>query len=93
MAERGVKLPRDAWQQRTACAPARAGSPPAEGDLLFFGTPRGRIAHVGIALGGGYFADCRGVVRIASLSVGNPLYDNALAKQYRGFRSPPRPSV
>ena len=93
MAERGVRLPRDAWQQRTACARLRSGESAAEGDLVFFGTPRGRIAHVAIALGGGYFADCRGAVRIASLSAGNPLYDNGLARQYRGFRRPPPASV
>src|SRR5207344_1327176 len=73
MAERGVELPRDAWQQRTACEAPRDGGPPSEGDLLFFGPPRGRIAHVGIALGAGYFADCRGAVRIASIVAGNPL--------------------
>jgi cell wall-associated NlpC family hydrolase len=89
LGERGVLLPRDAWEQRAACRPLPRRESPLPGDLLFFGIPRARVSHVGLALGGGYFADCRGRVRIASMESDNPLVDSALMAQYRGAGRPP----
>lgn len=86
-AERGVPLPRDAAHQWSACrriARERA----VEGDLVFFGAPRARVGHVGVWLGADYFAHARGWVRVASLDPGNPLCDNELTNQLRGFGRP-----
>jgi cell wall-associated NlpC family hydrolase len=88
LAEQGVRLPRDAWQQRSTCERLGSRESMREGDLLFFGPPHGRVAHVGISLGLGYFADCRGVVRIASVDERNPLCDRELMRQYRGAGRP-----
>lgn len=89
LGERGIALPRDAWEQRSACRPLSGDEAPEEGDLLFFGAPRARVSHVGLALGGGYFTDCRGSVRIVSMESGNPLADNVLMAQFRGVCRPP----
>jgi hypothetical protein len=43
---------------------------------------------VGIGLGAGYYAHCRGRVAIASIEAGNPLYDNDLAPQFMGWYRP-----
>src|SRR5262249_15366577 len=54
--EQGVRLPRDAREQcRRSRRLAGAGRP---GDLAFFRRPGEPPSHVGIALGGGYFAHC-----------------------------------
>ena len=91
LAEQGVRLPRDAAHQMRACRRLRMGEEPRLGDLVFFG-PAGRpVGHVGIGLGGGYFAHCRGVVRIASLDSHNALWDNGLSQMFRGWRRPRAP--
>lgn len=90
LAEHGVALPRDAWQQARACRPLRADERAGPGDLIFFGPPRGRISHVGLALGGDWFTDCRGRVRLVSADPGNPLCDKELIAQIRGRGRPGR---
>jgi len=90
LAERGVALPRDAWEQRAACRELDHPGQLEEGDLVFFGVPRGRVSHVALALGGGYVTDCRGRVRIVALEPRNPLYDKKLMDQVRGCGRPLR---
>lgn len=86
LAEQGIALPRDARQQFRAGRRRRRDEAPALGDLVFFGNPGQVVSHVGIALGDGYFAHCRGYVRINSLDKDNPLYDKVLARQLRASR-------
>jgi cell wall-associated NlpC family hydrolase len=88
LAERRVRLPRDAQQQFRACRSVRTQEESREGDLVFFGLPAKPATHVGILLGGGYFAHARGAVRINSIVAGNPLFDRALMAQFRGIRRP-----
>jgi len=84
LAEQGRLLPRDAHEQFRGTE--RISSDETRpGDLIFFGPRRGRIAHVGVCIGGGYYTHCRGVVRINSITIGNKLYDKDLAGQVRGF--------
>jgi cell wall-associated NlpC family hydrolase len=84
--EQGVSLPRDAKDQ------CRQSRPVADrvktGDLAFFRRPGERPSHVGIALGDGYFAHCRGRVIVASVDNDNPLYDNDLRPQFMGWYRP-----
>jgi len=88
LAEQGIPLPRDADQQYRVSRPIGRDAIPREGDLVFFGRSGRPLEHVGIVLGGGYFAHARGRVRIGSLDSSNPLYENELARQLRGFRRP-----
>ncbi len=88
LAEQGIDLPRDAHQQQRATRALPHGSQVAAGDLLFFAPPGERAAHVGLALGGGYFAHAQGRVRITSMDPDNPLYDKDLALQCVGIRRP-----
>ncbi len=90
LAEQGCPLPRDAEQQFDACEPLPPRARPREGDLVFFGRRGGPVSHVGLALGGDYFAQARGTVHISSLDSDNPLYEEDLAHQLRGFRRPMR---
>lgn len=88
LAEQGVVLPRDARDQYDACRPLRAGEPPRPGDLAFFAAPRLPVGHVGIALGDGWWAHCRGMVRIARMQEGDPLHEPDLAAQFVGWARP-----
>jgi cell wall-associated NlpC family hydrolase len=88
LAEQGVRLPRDADQQFRVSRALKRGEEPRSGDLIFFGRGRGRLEHVGLVLGGGYFAHARGEVRINSIDRHNILWDNALGSQFRGFGRP-----
>jgi hypothetical protein len=90
LAEQGIALPRDAALQFSHCARLGPNASLQLGDLVFFGPRRSAPAHVGIALGSGYFAHARGTVRVNSLDVDNPLYDKGLADQFRGYGRPPR---
>ncbi len=90
LAERGIRLPRDAARQRSVSARLRRGERPRPGDLVFFAGPRGTGRHVGIGLGGGYFAHCRGYVRISSLDQNNQLCDKDLLPQFKGWGRPPK---
>lgn len=88
LAEQGLALPRDAWQQFSRSRALPAGEPARIGDLVFFGAPGSRPSHVGIALGGGYYAHSRGRVMISSMVAGNPLCDNLLLDQLVAVRRP-----
>lgn len=89
LAEQGVHLPRDAAHQMRACRRLEAGEEPRLGDLIFFATPGRAVGHVGLGLGGGYFAHCRGFVRISSGNESNALWDKALGGSSRGWYRPP----
>jgi hypothetical protein len=84
--EQGVRLPRDAKDQCRASRPVPGQE--RSGDLAFFRRPGEPASHVGIALGGGYFAHCRGRVQIASVDNDNPLYDKELRPQFMGWYRP-----
>jgi SH3-like domain-containing protein len=82
----GTLLPRDASQQYRA---GHAVSRPAPGDLLFFGTRRGRskrIIHVGISLGGSRFFEASGCVRESSLDPADADFCTKRALTYLGAR-------
>lgn len=91
LAEQGISLPRDADDQHRSCDLIDDCEMHEPGDLLFFGPRRGRVTHVGIGVGGGYFAHCRGRVRIDSLVNGNPLWESDLGRQFRGCGRPRKP--
>jgi gamma-D-glutamyl-L-lysine dipeptidyl-peptidase len=93
LAEQGIRLPRDAVRQMMACRRLRESEEPAPGDLVFFGAPGRPIGHVGIGLGGGYFAHCRGMVRIGSYERGNVLWDSGLWQMFRGWCRPAEPGT
>jgi gamma-D-glutamyl-L-lysine dipeptidyl-peptidase len=88
LAEQGCRLPRDAADQERSTRLLGPTERVRTGDLAFFGTARGPAAHVGVLLGGGYYAHARGRVKVNSLVPGNPLYDRALSRQFRGVRRP-----
>jgi len=86
--EQGLGLPRDARHQCAASRPLAARERPLPGDLACFRRPGEPASHVGVCLGGGYFAHCRGRVAIASMEIGNPLYDKELGPQFMGWYRP-----
>ena len=88
LAEQGLALPRDAAHQLRASRPLLAGEEPEPGDLVFFAAPGRPPGHVGIGLGQGYYAHCRGVVRISSVERCNPLCDSELKNQMLGWWRP-----
>jgi cell wall-associated NlpC family hydrolase len=84
--EQGVRLPRDAKDQ---CRGSRkVVGAERVGDLAFFRRPGEPASHVGLALGGGFFAHCRGRVQVASVDNDNPLYDKDLKPQFMGWYRP-----
>lgn len=90
LAEQGFPLPRDAGEQERSCRRLGPEQRVRTGDLAFFG-PRGRPAsHVGVMLGPGIYAHARGRVRLNALDPSNPLFDNELSAQFRGFGRPLR---
>lgn len=88
LGEQGVALPRDTVEQVAAAAPVPGRSKPRIGDLIFFRARSGRVGHVGVGLGNGYFAHCRGTVRISTLDPSNPLYDKELDGTETGWFRP-----
>jgi len=78
----GLPLPRDSVDQ-FASGVAGSGSA-AVGDLLFFGNPK--ISHVAVQFDSELYLHARGTVRLNSLDPQHALYDEGLARQYRGFR-------
>jgi hypothetical protein len=88
LAEQGIALPRDAWQQFRSARVVKKGGPTQLGDLIFFAAAGGRPSHVGIGLGGGYYAHARGKVAISSLDANNPLCDSQLLDQLVAVRRP-----
>jgi gamma-D-glutamyl-L-lysine dipeptidyl-peptidase len=89
LAEQGVSLPRDAVHQLGVSRRLSIGEQPEPGDLVFFAAPGRPPGHVGVGLGGGYFAHCRGMTRISSLESSNRLCDKELLPQYLGWARPP----
>jgi hypothetical protein len=90
----GLWLPRDSVDQFAAGVTGSGSA--AAGDLLFFGNPK--ISHVAVQFDGEHYLHARGTVRLNSLDPQHPLYDEALARQYRGFQrvltqNPPEHSV
>jgi cell wall-associated NlpC family hydrolase len=92
LAEQRVAVARDAVEQFRRARSLPRGAKPGAGDLIFFGARGTPVGHVGIGLGGGYYAHCRQVVRINSEDPSNPLYDSELGRQHRGWRRPLRPA-
>ncbi|MBI3539681.1 MAG: C40 family peptidase [Candidatus Eisenbacteria bacterium] len=92
LAEQGIAIPRDAADQERRSRPVEPSGGARAGDLLFFGPQSRPAGHVGLGLGGGYYAHARGQVRVNSIERGNPLYDSALGRQFRGVRRPSRTS-
>jgi len=88
LAEQGIRLPRDADQQFHVSRSLPDGEEAKLGDLIFFGPPRARLTHVGLCLGGGFFAHASGEVRISSIDLVNTLRDKELERQFRGVRRP-----
>ena len=88
LAEQGVSLPRDAGHQLSASRRLSSGEQPEPGDLIFFAAPGQPPGHVGIGLGGGYYAHCRGMVRISSVKSSNRLCDKDLMPQFLGWAKP-----
>ena len=86
--EQGITLPRDARDQCRRSRKLPSNAEPGPGDLVFFRRPREAASHVGIALGAGYFAHCRGRVSLASMDLGNPLCDSSLLPQFMGWYRP-----
>jgi len=85
LAEQGWLLPRDAEEQWRSSLRIASRDQVRAGDLLFFARRGEEVSHVGIWLGSGRYAHARGVIRIANLDPGKPLYDKALHAQFRGF--------
>jgi len=85
LAEQGWLLPRDAEEQWRSSLKIAKRDQVRPGDLVFFARRGEQVSHVGIWLGSGRYAHARGVVRIASLDPGKPLYDKVLHAQFRGF--------
>ena len=88
LAEQGLSIPRDADAQFRGSQPLARGASPREGDLIFFRAPGEPVGHVGLGLGGGYYAHCRRIVRVSSVDPRNELYDNELAPQFAGWKRP-----
>lgn len=88
--EQGISLPRDAKDQCRRSKRLAAGVPPRPGDLAFFRRKGEPPSHVGIALGGGFFAHARGRVAVASVEAENPLCDKDLLPQFMGWYRPRR---
>ena len=88
LAEQGVALPRDAWQQFRSSRDLRNGEPARIGDLIFFAAPGDRPSHVGIVLLGGYYAHSRVRVMVSSVEPSNQLCDSKLLEQIIAVRRP-----
>ncbi len=93
-AEQGVHLPRDAHEQFLVCRRAGQACEPSPGVLVFFGPPRGKVVHVGIAISPALLADASGTVRLGSIQPRNPLFNKELHRTIRGmFALPSGPGL
>jgi cell wall-associated NlpC family hydrolase len=86
--EQGTVLPRDCVHQFRASRRLGRSVSPRVGDLVFFAAPGKDPSHVGVGLGAGYFAHCRGRVMISSLDLDNQLCANELIDMSLGWRRP-----
>ena len=78
-----LELAESLWKARAA-----SSNRPARKSCSGSATRARSARHVRVGLGGGYFAHCRGMVRIASAEPRNRLYDNALMSVCRGWFRP-----
>jgi len=79
-AKAGIALPRVAQDQYDAGPAVPVGAPLAAGDLVFFGTSRANVEHVGIYLGAGRMVDAPhtgAVVRVEPITGFDPRYVGA----------------
>lgn len=88
LAEQGFAIPRDTRDQFRAARPLPSGAEPGLLDLLFFADRRGIVGHVGVHVGGGYFVQSRGTVKISHIDPDNALCDNGLTGTFVGCRRP-----
>lgn len=88
LGEQGVRMPRDARDQHSACRPLRASESPRHGDLAFFRAPGESVGHVGLALASDLFVHSRGWVRVSSLDPASALCDKPLLPQFVGWFRP-----
>ena len=91
----GILLPRDAadqfrWVKKTTYV-YRDPTELQAGHLAFFGSPRGKISHVGIAVPRGRLIHSQGRVRIASLVSDDPDFAPDLLESFRGGGPVPLP--
>ena len=86
--EQGIPMPRDARDQCRRSRRLGSGAASRPGDLVFFRRPGEPASHVGLALGGGFYAHCRGRVAVASMDPDNPLCDKDLFSQFMGWYRP-----
>jgi hypothetical protein len=86
--EQGMLLPRDAVDQCRASKPLAKDAETRPGDLAFFRRAGEPASHVGLALGAGFYAHCRGRVAVARLDPANPLCDKELVPQFMGWFRP-----
>jgi hypothetical protein len=86
----GLILPRDSDQQARFGPEKRVEDLDelAPGDLLFFGRASARISHVAMVLAGRLFLHAYGQVRVNSLDPAHPLFEPALARDWRLTRDP-----
>jgi cell wall-associated NlpC family hydrolase len=86
----GIALQRDSKDQYASTVRT---ADPQPGDLLFFGASK--VSHVAVQFDAQRYLHARGAVRFNSRNPEHPLYDAALARQYRGasrvLPQPPRP--
>lgn len=87
----GVALRRDAWMQAGDAEPLDPGEARA-GDLVFFGEPDARVAHVALLESGRRFLHAQGFVRRNSLDPSDPDYHPRLASLLRGAGRPRGPA-
>jgi cell wall-associated NlpC family hydrolase len=83
----GISIPRVAQAQHDADLPLPKGTPPAPGDLLFFGTSPRHITHVAIYAGGGRSVDAPhpgAVVREGPANIHGASYQGATRPTARG---------
>jgi hypothetical protein len=88
--EQGVRLPRDARDQWRASRRLKDSTDPRPGDLAFFRRTGEPASHVGVSLGAGFYAHCRGRVAVASMDADNALCDKELLPQFMGWFRPLR---
>jgi cell wall-associated NlpC family hydrolase len=77
---RGIKIPRDSWQQAEAGGSISFLEEAQPGDLVFFDNERGRISHVGMILSQGLVIHASGRVRIDTID-----HQGIYKKEIKGY--------
>lgn len=83
---RGVKIPRDSWQQAEAGTNISFIEETRPGDLVFFDNERGRISHVGMILSHGLVIHASGRVRIDTIDH-QGIYKNEIGEYSHKLRT------